>query len=288
MSRVILCGGKKAAKPYFFKLSGVYVYTIEELCYCLRKSLDMLDESVIDRDMALFMAKELGLKERGELLEQLVLTKADLKSRLVVVLCSSDLFDEGEIKAICDELAELNAMPMVGRRKRRADRFMAEGNLSGAYSEYRNIMADPDVRQLDDKEYGDILHNMAVGELKDNDPERVSTMFREAYDHNHDPESLRCYLLTLKLAHREDEYIAEARRYGDSGRLVDHLEQELSMLEDNMEQSGELENVNRMRVLMQQGRYSEADRLAAETIASFKRSYRMAVRENESAGEITV
>ena len=96
MSRVILCTGKTARKPYVLKSSGVRVYTIEELCYCLRDQLDMLDEGVIDREMALFIRDELGFAERGDLLEQLILTKSDLKSRLVVIFCTGDYYDEND------------------------------------------------------------------------------------------------------------------------------------------------------------------------------------------------
>lgn len=274
MSRVILCTGERAKKPYYFSLLGVNIYTIEELCHSLRRSLDMLEENTIDREMALFISRELGLKERGDLLEQLVFTKADLKSRLVVVFCSSNYYNKDEIVEICDELERIGEMSVAGKRKRRADRFIAEGHMAEACVEYRNILAEERTDALSDKEYGDILHNLAVASAREADFKAAGELFRQAYERNHDPETLRSYLLSLRLDNREDEFVNEARRLGDMGRLVERIEEEISVIEDNLEQSGEMDNVDHMKILMQQGRLSEADRIAGDMIAGFKRAYR--------------
>lgn len=279
MGKVILCSGKKAVRPYIFKASGVKVFTIEELCYCLRSQLDMLDENMIDREMALFIRDELDLAERGTLLEQLVLTRSDLKSRLVVIFCSCNYYDENEIHEICHELEEISSMSAAGRRKRRADRYMTEGRYSDALHEYRSLVGSADGSQLQQNDYGNVLHNIAVIDIRNGRFDAAATGFLEAYSHNGSQESLKAYFFALKLGHNETAYVNEAMRLLDNGEQLNGLEEEMKRMNEKAETAGEFSQIDRLKVLYQQGRTSEFDRLADEMITELKRSYRAAVEE---------
>ena len=94
MGKVILCKGRKASKPYSLGFAGIGVETIEELCYCIRQNLDIVDSSVIDRNLAAFIGDELGLKECGRTLENLIRARTSLKDKLMTVFESCDYFDE--------------------------------------------------------------------------------------------------------------------------------------------------------------------------------------------------
>ena len=277
MGKVILCTGQRATKPYTVRTSGVKVFTIEELCYCLHAQLDMLDESVIDREMAQFIRDELGLTERGELLEQLIATRADLKSRLVVIFCTCDYYDEAEISTICAELDELTGMSATARRLRRANRYMAEGRYKEAMHEYRAIAGA--AHELEDTDYGNMLHNMAVIEIRTGRYDSAAASFLNAYEHNHAYESLKSYFFALKLGHREAEYVNEAMRLFDNGEQLRKLEEEFENVSEKAETGGELDQVDRLKVLYQQGRTSEFDRLAEEMINDLKRNYRASAEE---------
>ena len=274
MSRVILCAGKRAEKPYTVKTSGVRVYTIEELCYCLRRELDLLDESVIDREMAMFIKNDLGLEERGSLLEETVLTKADLKSRLVVIFCSCDYFDRDEITAVCSELDELSGMSRIARKKRRADRYMEAGNLIEAVAEYRSVLADSESSSLSQTEYGNVLHNIGIGQVRGGSFAEAAEAFREAYERNENTESLKCYLYALKLCHKDKLYVSEAMRLLDSNELLEQIEAELVKAEEKAAGSAEYENVDRLRVLYQQGRTMEFEKLSNDMVETMKARYR--------------
>ena len=274
MSRVILCTGKTARKPYVLKSSGVRVYTIEELCYCLRTGLDLLDESVIDHEMALFIKNELGFEERGALLEEMVLTKADLKSRLVVIFCTGDYFDRDEITKICEELDELSKMSRIGRLKRRADRFMADGNIRKAAAEYRKLLADRESSDLTQHEYGNVLHNIGIADIRTRMYTRAAEDFREAYERNENIESLKCYLYALKLGHNDKMFVSEAMRLLDSSDLVRKIEEELDDASEKAAGSGEYEQIDRLKILYQQGRSREFERLSDDIISTLKARYR--------------
>lgn len=276
MSRVILCAGRTADKPYVLKTSGVRVYTIEELCYCLRASLDMLDESSIDREMALFIKNELGFEERGALLEEMVLTKADLRSRLVVIFCTGDYFNRDEITKICLEIDEIAAMSRIRRMKRRADHYMESGNIKTAAAEYRKLLADQESSSLSQVEYGNVLHNIGIADIRSRSYQQAAEDFREAYERNENTESLKCYLYALKLGHNDKMYVSEAMRLLDSSELVRKVEEELEEADERSKSSGEYEQIDRLKILFQQGRSREFERLSDDMIATLKARYRAA------------
>ena len=274
MGRVILCASKHAQKPYVMKTSGVRVYTIEELCYCLKEDLDLIDDNTIDREMALFIRDELGLTERGSLLEELVLSKADIKSRLVVIFCSADYFDKDEITAICEELDELTHMIPVRRKKRRADSLMVQGRISEAAAIYRTIAKDSGVQELSQAEYGNVLHNIAVHDIRSRMYDKASRLFREAYERNDNQYSLKCYLYSLKLGHNEGLYINEAMRLLDNSEMVKEVESQIAMAGEKAGDSAEMEEFKRLETLYRQGLTNEFDRLSNEMISSLKARYR--------------
>ena len=274
MGRVILCASGHAQKPYVMKTSGVRVYTIEELCYCLKQDLDLIDDNTVDREMALFIRDELGLTERGNLLEELVLSKADIKSRLVVIFCSADYFDKDEITAICEELDELAHMIPIRRRKRRADSLMEQGRVSEAAAIYRTIAQDVDAGGLSQEEYGNVLHNIAVHDIRSRMYDKASRMFREAYERNDNKYSLKCYLYSLKLGHNESLYINEAMRLLDSSEMVKTVESEIEQANEKAVGGAGMEEFERLETLYRQGLTGEFDRLAGEMIGALKARYR--------------
>ena len=100
MGKVILCLGKKAEKPYVVPSVGINAQTIEELCYCIRQNLDLIDSGAIDRNLAGFIRDDLGLSERGKLLESLIFSRASLKDKIMAVFESCDFYDKSDRKSV--------------------------------------------------------------------------------------------------------------------------------------------------------------------------------------------
>lgn len=274
MGKVILCSGKKADEPYMIHELGVEVETIEELCYCLRQNLDMLEVSAVDRDMAVFIRDSLGLVERGKILEQLILRRSSLKDRLVAIFCSCDFYDEQEIREICLEIDEIGRMSNSERRKRRADRYMLDEKYSEAAAEYRAIISGSAMNELSEYEYGNILHNLGVFEIRRGEMEEAIHLFIDAYERNGNDESLKAYLSALKLTKNSGRYRSEVQRLVNNVSLFNEIENEVNLAEEDFEQSNESGEITRLKVLWQQGRFSEAKRLSGEIITRLKHMYR--------------
>ncbi len=274
MGKVILCNGKKADEPYVIHSIGASVYTIEELCFCLRQNLDMLDVNSIDRDLAVFIRDGLGLADRGKLLEQLILQRASIKDRLVAIFCSCDFYDEQEIRIACREMDEIAKMSTAERRKRRADKFMKNDNYSEAAAEYRSILSSISSNELSESDYGDILHNLGVFEIRRGEMEEAVRLFLDAYERNNREVSLKAYLSALKLTKNAGRYRSEVQRLVNNVALFNEVENDVNLAEEDFEQSTESAEITRLKVLWQQGRFSEAKRLSSDIIVRLKAIYR--------------
>ena len=278
MGKVILCAGKRSVNPYMISAVGMNVSTIEELSYCIRQNLDLMDSGTIDRSLAAFIRDDLGLTERGRYLESLIASRASLKDKLLTIFESCDYFDAQELKRISSEIDELSKMSNLERRKKRADRMMRQGKLSEAATEYRSILDNPALNELTDVCRAGILHNLAIFEIRRGDMDEAARFFLDAYEHNGNIESLKSYLYTLKLSKNNARYSDEVKRLEVDVRVYNEVENRMHLIEDNFEQSSNYNEINRMKVLWQQGRYSEEKRLSGEIIDRLKLVYR---RENE-------
>ena len=61
MSGYILCQTKKAGKPYFVENISTNIYSLEELCYYLYHNLYLVDSSVMNEGLCIWISEELDL-----------------------------------------------------------------------------------------------------------------------------------------------------------------------------------------------------------------------------------
>ena len=278
MGKVILCAGKKAEKPFSSDALGIYAESIEELCVCLHQNLDIIDSAAIDKNLVDFIKDELGLPERGKILENLIKSRAALKEKLMAIFESCDYYDEAELKKIENEIDELTKLSGLERRKKRADRQMRQGHFNEAAVEYRSILVSPQVGELSDGGLGEILHNLGIFEIRRGDTEEALRLFLEAYEHNGHRDTLKAYFFVLKLTKNNARYGDEVKRLEIDPKLYNEIEGAMRSTEEDFEQSGSYSEINRMRVLWQQGRFSEEKRLSGDIIDRMKHIYR---KENE-------
>lgn len=270
MGKLILCSGERTDKPYMFIETGVRVYSIEEICYYLYHHIYIIDDTVFCDALIDFIEKELGLKERAEKLCQLKKQKADIKSMVTVILCSTDYYTEAEIKRILKVLDEIAGMPPVKRSCVKAANYLSEHKYSIAASEYERIINSTEAAELTPEEYGDLFHNLAVAKVHITGLREASRLFHQAYERNHRKETLIQYLYTVKLRGNEEEYQSLAAEY-ELGPELDHqiTEQFKEAVEKagNSDKRKEIEELYQLRA---RGKMSEFYEKTDEIIEGWK------------------
>ena len=82
------------------------------------------------------------------------------------------------------------------------------------------------------------------------------------------------YKKSLNGGHNEKLYVSEAMRLLDSSDLLRQIENDLENADDKASGSGEYEQIDRLKILYQQGRTREFEKLSEDMISTLKARYR--------------
>lgn len=279
MGKIILCTGKDAVHPYYFQSADISVSSMEELCYILYHDAFTVKEELFSPELVRFIGEELGMPERAAYLKELQEGHAGAKDIIVAIFCSTDYYDEQEIKAFLKEYDAFYQLSPAERKKKGADRLLRDGREREAAGIYQEILGSDAVSRLSEKEYGNLLHNLAVIEIRlgmmQNAPER----FREAYERNHADESLKQYLIALKLTGQEELFEKELKRYMPRREIIDQTAQAIYLARSAAEQTREFMELEKMKELHKSGRVVEYYQCADALLEQLKKSYRSNILE---------
>ncbi len=274
MTRLILCNGKRAKTPYHFKMTGVNVYSIEELSYYLYENIYMVTEELFTQELCDFIDKDLGLAERAQKLREMIRVRAGLKDLVVCILCSCDYYMEPDIKHILHIIDEIAGLPQIKRNKLLADQFISYKNYAEAKRMYQRILNDEAIDTLDKREVGNINHNLGLVALHLSGFAEAIDYFRLAYQLNHNMESLHQYLFALRLGTNQETYQREIEKF-TNGNAMDHMiREELASMESKIVSTSDYKVIMAMETLRNDGRTALYQREVEQLLTRWKNKYR--------------
>ena len=111
MGKVIMTTGNYSKTGYLLKNTKLNIHSIEELCYFMMKNPELCEDYLYDEGLAVYIKEQLGLKERGSLLADLIQRDAPLKDSLA-------LFEEGtKLVGTCSDMLEKARQKVVKLQK---------------------------------------------------------------------------------------------------------------------------------------------------------------------------
>jgi hypothetical protein len=268
MGKLILCSGTRTERPYIFLSGGVRIYSIEELCYYLYHRVYLIEEEMFTDSLFDWIENELMLKDCAAKLKALKVQKADIKTMVTVILCSSDYYTENEIKSLIRILDKIIGMPLIKRNFVRANEFLKEGQYADAVNEYKNMLSSEAASELTPEEYGDVMHNMAVATAYIKGSQESAELFRQAYERNHREESLRQYLYAVSLSGGNIEEIQKEYQLEDV--FCKDIVSFLAEADLAADKSEELLAVKSLKQYKEEGRMKEFNRMSDKQIDSWK------------------
>lgn len=277
MGKLIICSGKQTLKPYYFKLTNTKIYSIEELCYYIYNNIDVMNEEFFGDLLVTWMSTELQLEESANKLQELLNVDAGLKDLVVCILCSADYYTEMEIKQLLQTMDEMARLTPIEKKKNKANNYLKYRQFTEAATEYENILNGKDVANLTGEEYGDLVHNLAVVQLNTVGIAVAADSFKEAYERNHNAESLKQYLYSLKMSKQEERFLQECLAYEVSQKSQEQIQNEIELKFMEAETSDEYKVVNNLKECKQVGKMSQYYKMAEELIGQWKQEFR---REN--------
>ncbi len=277
MGKFIICNGKQADRPFYFKMTDTYVYSIEELCYYIYNNIDAMSGDLFGNALAVWMKEELDLAERAEKLQELIAMEAGLKDIIVCLLCSADYYSETEMKQLLNTMDELGKLTPFEKKKKKADNYLKYRQFTEAAMEYENILNSQEAVGLDSIQYGNLIHNLALAQLNTIGITAAADGFREAYERNHNIESLKQYLYTLIISRQEEKLRREFLNYGVDQELQEQLQSELESCYEEAEASADYEVIGHLLECKDSGRIVQFYQIAGDLINQWKQELR---REN--------
>ncbi len=228
MGKLILCRGSYARSPYYMDIGDVNIYSIEELCFYIVDHLDLIIEINLSKSLINWIKNELGLEELADNLHKLKDDNANNKTLILTILNACNYYNGGQKYQIAKEIDELENLPIIQRRIKKANHFLAAKKYKEAERSYESLLdihikpsSSRDLSSgLSVKEYAQVLHNLGIAKIYTVGITQASAFFKQAYERNQEKESLKQYLLALKLSKQEDLFEEALVRYNISNDFI--------------------------------------------------------------------
>lgn len=275
-----MCQGTMAAEPFVFSLTNTRVYTIEEMSYYLYRNIYSIYEDILDDILISWVKEQLNMDDLADKLINLKHNQNNLKDIVVTILCSNDYYTEEEINQLVVTIDHIMNLPLLQRYKIKADNYLKYGMYTNALTEYRTIFGHEDIKKLSEEEYGNLVHNQAIAMLHITSYLEAARKFKEAYNLNHNKESLHEYLLALMLSGEDALLRREIEQYELDENYKEQLEFELSQASIASVETNEYKRIQHIIKLKEEGVEREELEQIESVLNQWKETYRTIAEKN--------
>lgn len=275
MARVIMCAGKRGKNPLYIRKSNVKLYSAEEICHYLYHNVGIAEDFVRDNPLADYYEKELGLSETAKRLRLLDAAEAEPKEYALLIFGSMPMYTKEEIGEYIQELEQIQEKSGWQRQKIRADAYLERHNYTEAAEIYEKLLRGREEDAIPETAVGNLYHNLAVCELHTTGPGTAGIYFAEAYERNRNPESLQSYLLSLRLAKKDNDYLNALERYAVPDPVRSDIDTKLLGIAVEAGETADYMRLMRMKKLLAEGQFQEYKAATQRLLREFKQQYRM-------------
>lgn len=207
--RLILNREPAEAAPYYFHISGMKVYSAEELCYYIYENIYAVTLDTFNEELLYWLEKDMNEPVMARGIKNMIRAGGGLKEILRYFMNLVDYYSPQECQKllmIVDELAHQNP---TEAKKLAADNFVRYCRYMEAVREYNNVIYDMENKFCDEltREFkGDTWHNLGVAYTRLLNFKAAQRCFKMAWRQNHRDDSLKCLLWTSKLIGDESEF----------------------------------------------------------------------------------
>lgn len=274
---MILCMGNIAKTPYVLSNLGISVYTVEELCYCIREDAFLMNEELVCRELIDWLRTECNMTELADSLYGFLRTKASVSAFLTTILEYTGYYPKEEIKRIEQFLKASEGWDEFEKKKQIADYLAKSGKYQLAAEHYCELLTL--IPEENAALRAAVYHNMGYVDCQMFLFEKAARRFEEAYRLNGEKESLLQMLGAKRLLLPEKEYIDLIAKQAESFYEVSmELEQRVEGLAEGWKDSRfakELEDIH-VKGAEHDREYQDILENVSEQI---KEQYRSMVRE---------
>lgn len=269
--KAIVCLGKYAKNPYCFEKLGVFVYSMEELSYCLKENAFLLDTEIMEDGLLRFIDTECEVPQLARELYSLVHQKGSLSAFVTIILEYVGFYDKETISGVESTIKSGCGLTDYEKRKLRADHLAGKKKYTAALEAYDEILKEPQMEEKQGQYHTlltRVLHNKGVVLSALFLYKEAAECFQRAYEISADKRMLKSYLAAKRMELGETEYIALIAQTPDSYEISLQIEEQMEQLEKNWLKTTTYAGLQNMKEWGTQGYtgkyYEECGRLLQE------------------------
>ena len=194
MGSLILCHDKHAAHPYEITRIHMKIFTIEELCYYLCNNLYLIDYTIMNEQLCIWIEDELALPHLANDLRTVIRLRETVEKFVLTILKGSNIYQEPEMIRIQNVLEKLKNQKDIERQKYKGDNLLESGEIEEAILVYQNILNEEMDKSVDKKFYGRIFACLGSAYGRLFLYQEAAKMYDRAYQICDDISFLRPYL----------------------------------------------------------------------------------------------
>lgn len=281
-----VCVGDYAITPYCIKGLEIPVYSMEELCYCLKENAFLLDASLMNDSLLEWIGNECGLGELARELKPLVHKQGHLSAFVSMIMEYVGLYDTAAVQEMEQVLKKGAGLSSIEKRKSQIDYLVSRKKYVAALRGYDALLAK--WQELEDggrelpagRVRASILHNRGVAFAGLMLYGQAADAFWQAYQAYESEEHFAAFLAAKRMELPDGEYIAFAAELTDRFQETLALEKKLEALQKDWQEHADHQRLLQRRDWRDGGDkrkyYEENERLTL----GLKNSYRNSVLES--------
>ena len=246
MGSFILCQTKKAKNPYYIENICTNIYSMEELCYYLYHNLYLIDQTIINEELCMWIQEELGLPQLAAKLRPRLGKFASAEDILYPVFKEINYLTYEELKDLNGRLKRMDEESPVIRTKRKGDSLVENGMYVGAIRVYQKLLEEKDLESIREGLTSGIFHNLGCAYSYLFQMEKAVECFEKAYEADPSEDALKTYLLAFRSIRTPIEYESRAAQLGAGETVRFAVSEELKTFARKPEQEVYSQHVDEM------------------------------------------
>ena len=240
-----LCVGEYCENAYNVEGLDIRVYSMEELCYCLKENAFLLDLSIMNDKLVDWIGEECKVWELAKQLYPMVHKQGSLSVFVVTILQYVGMYDPEEILQVEQVLKQGAGLSNLEKRKSQIDYMVEKRKYAAAIRGYDMLLETWNHLEQEGKELpagkvrAAILHNKGVALTGLMFYDKAAYYFNEDWKTYPDREHLDAYLAAKRMELTEDAYVALAAQNPENYTESLELEKRIEQFEREWEQQPE-------------------------------------------------
>ncbi len=272
MARVICAVGQQAEQPYRLEKIERNVYSMEELCYLLVQSAEILDDSLLNQELIDWISSECALPGLAESLQKYLGKQRLLSDFVAAILQYVDFVPEEKEEKTRQIVSSGQGLEPFEKRLAHAGTLRENASPYEALEEYRKLLEDlpsPErrlrIRALREmgRIYAEQFRFRAAAES-----------FDKAYQLTGRSEIYLEYLACIRLGLSDSEYLAFVAEHPESGQASLLLEKRMDQLDAAFNVSERKLALDSLRQYQSGGQSTSYEVALHQTIQRLKEEFR--------------